>query len=284
MHVEKPEGLIVQYGGQTPLKLAVPLHELGVPIFGTTPDAIDRAEDRERFSALIVKLGLRQPENGMARSAEEAFAIARRIGYPVMVRPSYVLGGRAMEVVYDDKDLETYLREAVQASNERPVLVDRFLRTRPRWTSTVSDGTDVVVGGVMEHIEEAGIHPATRARAAAVQPRAGAGGGDRAAVHRAREELGVVGLMNVQFAIQGEDVYVLEVNPRASRTVPFVGKATACRSRRRAPLHGRQEPRRGGRARRCAAGARVGEGGGLPVRARARCRHDAGPRCARRAR
>jgi carbamoyl-phosphate synthase large subunit len=228
VHVEKPKGLIVQYGGQTPLKLAVPLHELGVPIFGTAPDAIDRAEDRERFAQLIVKLGLRQPENGMARSSEEAFAIARRIGYPVMVRPSYVLGGRAMEVVHDDKDLETYLREAVQASDDRPVLVDRFLRDAAEVdVDVVSDGKDVIVGGVMEHIEEAGIHSGDSA--CALPPFSLS---DEVVAEIERQsvalakELGVVGLMNVQFAIQGKDVYVLEVNPRASRTVPFVGKAS----------------------------------------------------------
>ncbi|HYS81772.1 MAG TPA: carbamoyl-phosphate synthase large subunit [Anaeromyxobacteraceae bacterium] len=228
VRVEKPEGLIVQYGGQTPLKLAVPLHELGVPILGTSPDAIDRAEDRERFSQLIVKLGLRQPENGVARSAAEAFAVARRIGYPAMVRPSYVLGGRAMEVVYDDDDLKTYLTEAVQASHERPVLIDRFLRDASEVdVDVVSDGVDVVVGGVMEHIEEAGIHSGDSACAlppyslspALVQEI------ERQSIALARE-LQVKGLMNVQFAIQGGDVYVLEVNPRASRTVPFVGKAT----------------------------------------------------------
>jgi carbamoyl-phosphate synthase large subunit len=228
VHVEKPKGLIVQYGGQTPLKLAVPLHELGVPIFGTSPDAIDRAEDRERFAALIEKLGLRQPMNGVARSAEEAFAVARRVGYPVMVRPSYVLGGRAMEVVYDDRDLDTYLREAVQASNDRPVLIDRFLRDAAEVdVDVVSDGTGVVVGGVMEHIEEAGIHSGDSACALppfSLSPDAVAEI-ERQSIAMARE-LGVVGLMNVQFAIQGTDIYVLEVNPRASRTVPFVGKAT----------------------------------------------------------
>ena len=227
VHLEKPEGLIVQYGGQTPLKLAVPLHDLGVPILGTSPDAIDRAEDRERFSQLIDKLRLRQPENGVARSAVEAFAVARRIGYPVMVRPSYVLGGRAMEVIYDDADLEAYLTEAVQASNERPVLIDRFLRDAAEVdVDVVSDGADVVVGGVMEHIEEAGIHSGDSACAlppfslapAVVQEI------ERQSIALARE-LGVKGLMNVQFAIQGGDIYILEVNPRASRTVPFVGKA-----------------------------------------------------------
>jgi carbamoyl-phosphate synthase large subunit len=228
VHKEKPRGLIVQYGGQTPLKLAVPLHELGVPIFGTSPDAIDRAEDRERFAAMIEKLGLRQPEHGMARSAEQAFAVARRIGYPVMVRPSYVLGGRAMEVVYDDADLRGYLTDAVQASNDRPVLIDRFLKDAAEVdVDVVSDGKDVVVGGVMEHIEEAGIHsgdsacslpPFSLAPALVAEI-------ERQSIAMARE-LGVIGLMNVQFAVQGGDVYVLEVNPRASRTVPFVGKAT----------------------------------------------------------
>ncbi|MFL5271627.1 MAG: carbamoyl-phosphate synthase large subunit, partial [Anaeromyxobacteraceae bacterium] len=228
VHVEKPKGLIVQYGGQTPLKLAVPLDELGVPIFGTPPDAIDRAEDRERFSVLIEKLGLRQPKNGVARSAGEAFAVAHRIGYPVMVRPSYVLGGRAMEIVFDDKDLETYLREAVQASNERPVLIDRYLKDAAEVdVDVVSDGKDVAVGGVMEHIEEAGIHSGDSA--CALPPYSLSAEViaeiERQSVELARE-LGVIGLMNVQFAIQGKDVYILEVNPRASRTVPFVGKAT----------------------------------------------------------
>ena len=227
VHVERPEGLIVQYGGQTPLKLAVPLHDQGVPILGTSPDAIDRAEDRERFSQLIDKLALRQPENGVARSAEEAFAVAQRIGYPVMVRPSYVLGGRAMEIVYDDADLQNYLTEAVQASNERPVLIDRFLRDAAEIdVDVVSDGDDVVVGGVMEHIEEAGIHSGDSA--CSLPPFSLAPGLvaeiERQSIALARE-LNVKGLMNVQFAIQGGDVHVLEVNPRASRTVPFVGKA-----------------------------------------------------------
>jgi carbamoyl-phosphate synthase large subunit len=238
VRIEKPEGLIVQYGGQTPLKLAVPLERAGAPILGTTPDAIDRAEDRERFSALIDKLGLRQPANGMARSIDEAFAVARRIGYPVMVRPSYVLGGRAMEVVYDDADLTTYLTEAVQASQERPVLVDRFLRDAAEVdVDVVSDGKDVVVAGVMEHIEEAGIHSGDSACALppfSLTPETVAEI-ERQSIELARE-LGVVGLMNVQFAIQGQDIYVLEVNPRASRTVPFVGKATGVPFAKKAAL------------------------------------------------
>ena len=238
VRVEKPEGLIVQYGGQTPLKLAVALEQAGAPILGTTPDAIDRAEDRERFSALIDKLGLRQPANGMARSADEAFAVARRIGYPVMVRPSYVLGGRAMEVVYDDADLLAYLSEAVQASNERPVLVDRFLRDAAEVdVDVVSDGKTVIVGGVMEHIEEAGIHSGDSACAL---PPYSLGDAVVAEIEKQSialaRELGVVGLMNVQFAIQGEAIYVLEVNPRASRTVPFVGKATGVPFAKKAAL------------------------------------------------
>ncbi len=228
VHVEKPEGLIVQFGGQTPLKLAVPLAELGVPILGTSPDAIDRAEDRERFAELIVKLGLRQPENGVARSAVEAFAVAARLGYPLMVRPSYVLGGRAMEVVRDDADLAAYLTEAVQASHERPVLLDRFLSDAAEVdVDVVSDGQAVVVGGVMEHIEEAGIHSGDSACAL---PPFSLSAPVVAEIERQAAvlavELGVKGLMNVQFAVQGLEVYVLEVNPRASRTVPFVGKAT----------------------------------------------------------
>ncbi|MFN7132945.1 MAG: carbamoyl-phosphate synthase large subunit, partial [Myxococcales bacterium] len=228
--LEKPVGAIVQFGGQTPLKLAVPLEKAGLPILGTTPEAIDRAEDRERFAALIEKLGLRQPENGMARSPEQAFEVARRIGYPVMVRPSYVLGGRAMQTVYDDAELAAYMEEAVHASPEHPVLIDRFLRDAAEVdVDLVADRTGrVVIGGVMEHIEEAGVHSGD---AACALPPFTLG---PAVVEQMKEwsramakELGVVGLMNVQFAVQnGTDVYVLEVNPRASRTVPFVSKAT----------------------------------------------------------
>jgi carbamoyl-phosphate synthase large subunit len=226
---EKPRGVIVQYGGQTPLKLARALAANGAPIIGTTPDAIDRAEDRERFQQLIDKLGLRQPPNRTARTPDEALALAREIGYPLVVRPSYVLGGRAMEVVYGDADLARYIREAVRVSNESPVLLDRFLDHAVEVdVDIVADASGaVLVGGIMEHIEEAGVHSGDSSCSlppyslpAAIQ--------DQLRVQAAAmaRELGVVGLMNTQFAIQGETVYVLEVNPRASRTVPFVAKAT----------------------------------------------------------
>src|SRR3954465_6197501 len=225
---EKPIGAIVQFGGQTPLKLARGLEKAGIRILGTSVDAIDAAEDRELWSKVVEDLKLKQAENGMARSFEEALATARRIGYPVMVRPSFVLGGRAMEVVYDDADLDHYSKEAVQASEERPILIDRFLKDATEVdVDCVGDGKDYVVAGVMEHIEEAGIHSGDSACAlppfslspAIVQEIS------RQAVALARH-LKVVGCMNVQFAVQGNDIYVLEANPRASRTVPFVGKAT----------------------------------------------------------
>jgi carbamoyl-phosphate synthase large subunit len=224
---EKPEGVIVQFGGQTPLKLAVPLEKAGVRILGTSPDSIDRAEDRERFEQVLSKLDLKRPANGMARSASEAFAVAERIGYPVLVRPSYVLGGRAMEIVYRMEDLERYMREAVRVAPEHPVLIDDFLEDAIEVdVDAVSDGSDVVVGGIMEHIERAGVHSGDSACSlpprtipAAVQDEI-----RRQTVALARE-LEVVGLMNVQFAVKESVVYILEVNPRASRTVPFVSKA-----------------------------------------------------------
>jgi len=226
--LEKPVGVLVQFGGQTPLKLAAALDEAGIPILGTPVDAIDRAEDRERFTGVVQKLGLHQPDNGLARSAEEALAVARDIGFPVMVRPSYVLGGRAMEICHDERQLEEYLSQAVRASEERPVLVDRYLRDALEVDiDVVCDGERVVIGGVLEHIEEAGVHsgdsacslpphslPEDIVRKIETQT---------AAIAR---ELGVVGLLNAQFAVQGEKIYVLEVNPRASRTVPFVAKAS----------------------------------------------------------
>ncbi len=226
---EKPIGAIVQFGGQTPLRLSVPLEKAGLPILGTPPDAIDRAEDRERFAQVIEKLGLKQPENGVARSREEALTVAARIGYPVMVRPSYVLGGRAMETVYDVQSLERYMLHAVEASPEHPVLIDRFLKDAIEVDlDLIADREGkVMVGGLLEHIEEAGVHSGDAS--ATLPPRSLSPD----LIERMKDqatalarELGVVGLMNVQFAIQGKVIYVLEVNPRASRTVPFVAKAT----------------------------------------------------------
>jgi len=226
--VEKPVGVIVQFGGQTPLKLSVALEKAGVPIIGTSPDAIDRAEDRERFQEMLHKLGLRQPENGTARSFEEAEKVAGRIGYPVVVRPSYVLGGRAMEIVYDVENLQRYMRTAVQASPEHPILIDKFLDNAIEIdVDALCDGTDVVIGGIMEHIEEAGIHSGD---SACSLPPYSVSEELVAEVRRQTAlmalELHVKGLMNVQYAIKDGDVYILEVNPRASRTAPFVSKAT----------------------------------------------------------
>jgi carbamoyl-phosphate synthase large subunit len=224
---EKPEGVIVQFGGQTPLKLAVPLEKEGVPILGTSPDSIDRAEDRERFKDLLDLLGLRQPPSGIARSTDEAVRIASRIGYPVLLRPSYVLGGRAMEIVHDEEGLRKYLAHAVQASEERPVLIDKFLEDAIEIdVDAIADGDTVVIGGVMEHIEEAGVHSGDSA--CSLPPHSIPGETVREIARQTKalaKELGVVGLMNVQFAIQKGEIYILEVNPRASRTIPFVSKA-----------------------------------------------------------
>jgi len=224
---EKPLGVIVQFGGQTPLRLAVALEKNGVPILGTSPDAIDRAEDRERFDQLLETLGLKRPPSGIARSLAEAEAVAARVGYPVLVRPSYVLGGRAMQIVHDAASLAEYMRSAVKASPEHPVLVDRFLADATEVdVDAISDGERVVIGGVMEHIEEAGIHSGDSA--CSIPPYSlGRDVVDEIveSTRRLALELGVVGLMNVQYAVKGKDVYVLEVNPRASRTVPFVSKA-----------------------------------------------------------
>ncbi|KQW66711.1 carbamoyl-phosphate synthase large subunit [Methylibium sp. Root1272] len=229
---EKPVGVIVQYGGQTPLKLALDLERAGVPIVGTSPDSIDIAEDRERFQQLLHKLGLRQPPNRTARTEEAALLLAQEIGYPLVVRPSYVLGGRAMEIVHGDKDLERYMREAVRVSEKSPVLLDRFLDDAVEVdVDCISDGEDVMIGAIMEHIEQAGVHSGDSAcslppyaLSPALQDEL------RRQTAAMAKALKVIGLMNVQFAIQGEGdeavVYVLEVNPRASRTVPFVSKAT----------------------------------------------------------
>ena len=226
--VEQPDGVIVQFGGQTPLNLALSLARAGVLILGTSSDSIDRAEDRKRFQQLITKLGLRQPANDTATSLQEARTIAQRIGYPVVVRPSYVLGGRAMEIVYDDSSLEAYMLRAVQVSPNHPVLVDKFLEDAIEVdVDAICDGTDVVIGGVMEHIEQAGVHSGDSA--CSLPPHSLAE--EILAVIKAQTkalatELAVVGLLNIQYAIQEGIVYVLEVNPRASRTVPFVSKAT----------------------------------------------------------
>jgi carbamoyl-phosphate synthase large subunit len=221
-------GLIVQFGGQTPLKLAQALATAGVPILGTSPDAIDLAEDRERFQLLLAKLGLRQPTNGIARSLDEAVAVAAKIGYPVVIRPSYVLGGRAMEIVFDEPALRRYMVSAVQASGDNPVLIDSYLRDAIEVdVDAVADRDTVIVAGVMEHIEEAGIHSGDSACALPPYSLPAATVGEiRDQTERMARALGVVGLMNVQFAVQGDVVFVLEVNPRASRTVPFVAKAT----------------------------------------------------------
>jgi carbamoyl-phosphate synthase large subunit len=221
-------GVIVQFGGQTPLKLAAALEQAEIPILGTSPDAIDLAEDRERFQQLLMQLGLRQPENGIARSLEEAEAIAERIGYPVVIRPSYVLGGRAMEIVHEPQALRRYMRTAVQVSGDNPVLIDSYLEDAIEVdVDALADGTDVHVAGIMEHIEEAGVHSGDSACALPPYslPLQVIAEIRREAVSLAKG-LNVVGLMNVQFAIKGHEIYVLEVNPRASRTVPFVAKAT----------------------------------------------------------
>jgi carbamoyl-phosphate synthase large subunit len=228
LHVERPFGVIVQYGGQTPLKLAKALGAAGVPIIGTSPDSIDVAEDRERFQKLVERLGLRQPPNRTARTEDEAVRLAAEIGFPLVVRPSYVLGGRAMEVVFTEADLRTYMNTAVQVSNDSPVLLDRFLDLAIEVdVDAICDGKDVYIGGIMEHVEQAGVHsgdsgcslpPYSLSRELQEQIR------DQ--TRRMALALDVIGLMNVQFAIQNGIVYVLEVNPRASRTAPFVSKAT----------------------------------------------------------
>ncbi|MBI2993360.1 MAG: carbamoyl-phosphate synthase large subunit [Gammaproteobacteria bacterium] len=228
IRVEKPFGVIVQYGGQTPLKLARDLEAAGAPIIGTSPDSIDLAEDRERFQKLLHELGLKQPPNRSARDPESAVRLAGEIGYPLVVRPSYVLGGRAMEIVYNEMDLRNYMALAVAVSNESPVLLDRFLdRAIEVDVDAVCDGKEVIIGGIMEHIEEAGVHSGDSACSLPPHSLSEAIQTELAAqVRKLAGALKVVGLMNAQFAIQGDSIFVLEVNPRASRTVPFVSKAT----------------------------------------------------------
>ena len=228
IHLEQPRGVIVQFGGQTPLKLARALEAEGAPIIGTSPDSIDLAEDRERFQRLLQELDLKQPSNRTARNLPDAIRQAREIGYPIVVRPSYVLGGRAMEIVYDETDLNEYMSRAVAVSNESPVLLDRFLdKAIEVDVDAIADGKEVIIGGIMEHIEQAGIHSGD---SACSLPPFSLGGTLQqriaAQVEKLARSLEVSGLMNTQFAIQGEDIFVLEVNPRASRTVPYVSKAT----------------------------------------------------------
>lgn len=228
VRVEQPKGVIVQYGGQTPLKLARALEANGVPIIGTSPDAIDRAEDRERFQHMVHKLDLKQPANATVSNMEQALEEAVKIGFPLVVRPSYVLGGRAMEIVYDLKDLKRYLNEAVKVSNDSPVLLDRFLDDAIEVDiDAICDGEKVVIGGIMEHIEQAGVHSGDSA--CSLPPHSLSEEIQnvmRAQVKAMALELGVVGLMNTQFAVKDGEVYLIEVNPRAARTIPFVSKAT----------------------------------------------------------
>jgi carbamoyl-phosphate synthase large subunit len=228
VETEKPLGIIVQFGGQTPLNLSVPLNKAGVPILGTQPESINRAEDREQFQTMLKKVGLVQPENGTALSVKDAVSVAKRIGYPVIVRPSYVLGGRAMKIVYDRDDLENFTKLAIMESFGHPVLIDKFLEDAVEVdVDAISDGKTTVIGGIMEHIEEAGIHSGD---SACVLPPYSISSGVLEEIIKATkamaQELDVVGLMNVQYAIKDDRLFVLEVNPRASRTIPFVSKAT----------------------------------------------------------
>jgi carbamoyl-phosphate synthase large subunit len=227
IHVEQPVGVIVQYGGQTPLKLARDLESSGVPVIGTSPDSIDLAEDRERFQQMVNILGLTQPPNATAKTTEEAVALAETVGYPIVVRPSYVLGGRAMEIVYTTDDLRRYMSQAVEVSNDSPVLLDRFLDDAVEVdVDAICDGEQVWIGGIMEHIEQAGVHSGDSACSLPPYSLSAAAKDEmRKQTRQLAMELKVVGLMNIQFAIQKEQVYVIEVNPRASRTVPFVSKA-----------------------------------------------------------
>ena len=276
--VEQPDGVIVQFGGQTPLKLVDRLDALGVPIIGTSADAIDRAEDRERFQAVIDAAGLRQPSNRTALDVEGGVKAAQEIGYPIVVRPSYVLGGRAMEIVYDEQELRRYFADAVDVSNSAPVLLDRFLDQAVEVdVDAVCDGERVVIGAIMQHIEQAGVHSGDSACALPPFTLSEALQDDiRAQVRAMALELGVVGLMNVQLAVQGGNgggeegdgaIYVLEVNPRASRTVPFVSKCIGVSAGQGGgALHGWHVTGRAGIYQRDCAASCEREGVGVPVR------------------
>ena len=225
--IEKPEGAVIQFGGQTPLKLANVLSEKGVNILGTNVDAIDRSEDRERFQELVNKLNLKQPSNATAKNVDEALSEAKKIGFPIVVRPSYVLGGRAMQLVNNIKELEKYLSEAVEVSNSKPILLDSYLTDAIEVdVDVVSDGTNIEIGGILQHIEQAGIHSGDSAcslppysLSQEIQNKM------KAQAINIAKELKIIGLMNIQFAIKANEVYIIEVNPRASRTVPFISKA-----------------------------------------------------------
>ena len=269
VEVEHPEGVIVQFGGQTPLRLAAGLEAAGVPLLGTSPEAIDLAEDRGRFGALLGRLGLKAPAYATAHSEEEALAVAPRVGFPLLVRPSYVLGGRAMEIVYSLAGLEDYLLRVARGAHDRTIYLDRFLENAVEVdVDAICDGEEVWIGGVMQHVEEAGVHSGD---SACVLPPHSLGAEMRAEIKTATERLalalGVVGLMNVQYAVLGDDLYVIEANPRASRTVPFVSKATgiplakvACRVMLGEKLAAMDLPGRPGRR------PRLGQGGGAAVR------------------
>ncbi len=281
MAKEKPEGVIVQFGGQTPLKLSRALEEAGAPIIGTTPDAIDVAEDRERFQNLVKQLKLKQPANATARTEEQAVVLAREVGFPLVVRPSYVLGGRAMEVVFTEEDLRTYMHTAVSVSNDSPVLLDRFLDVAIEVdVDAVCDGEDVLIGGIMEHVEQAGVHSGDsgcslppNSLSKEIQDEL------REQTRKLAKGLNVVGLMNIQFAIQNGIIYILEVNPRASRTVPFVSKADEHPAGEGGRARdGRPQARGAGRDSRARAAVLLGEGSGVPVQQVPRVRSDSRPR------
>jgi len=224
---ERPSGVFVQFGGQTPLKLALPLRKAGVPILGTPPESIDRAEDRELFRQLLMELGLKQPPSGTATSLDEALKVAEKIGYPVLVRPSYVLGGRAMRIVYDPEELKEWITEAVQVSNDRPILIDKYLDNSVELDAdAVADGEDVLIGAIMEHIEEAGVHSGDSAAAIPTYSLPAELIEEvKDHTRRLALALGVKGLINVQYAVKDGEVFVLEVNPRSSRSVPYVSKS-----------------------------------------------------------